>query len=270
MEPKLVFLGTGGDAVVVGKQIRFSGGIVLQTSQLTYHIDPGPGALYSLRRNKLNVRETSVILCSHLHTNHANDVKALIQSMTLGGLDKRGVLVCNKESFEGTQKAAPIIDSYHKECVEKSIVMSPNQHLGIGDVEIVALPTSHSIETLGFKIITETFTLVYSADTSYSEKLAEHYKGADILVLNVVAPFGYSVKDNLSCEDAVKIIEKVKPKVCVITHFGIKMINEDPMYQARELHKKTGVTVIAAEDGTVISPWAYAIKKRQKRLSSFK
>ncbi|MBW2987921.1 hypothetical protein DRJ48_00465 [Candidatus Woesearchaeota archaeon] len=269
MEPRIIFLGTGGDAIVVGKQIRGSGGIVVQTSELQFHIDPGPGALPALKQNKLNIRETSCILVSHPHTNHANDTRAVIQSMTLGGLDKRGVLVCNEASFSGTRGIAPILDEYHKSCLERVIVMNPNQRLGVGDVEVVALPTIHSVPAIGYKIITETFTMAYSADTEYAEKLGNLYKDVDILVLNVVAPFGYRIDNNLSSSDAVKILKKAKPKVAIITHFGIKMINQDPMYQAREIHKKSGVTVIAAEDGLVVNPWAYSIRKRQKRLSSF-
>jgi len=269
MEPKLIFLGTGGDSVVVGKQRRTAGGIVLQTSGLQFHIDPGPGALSGLVRNNLNVRETSCILVSHLHTNHSNDVRALVQSMTIGGLDKKGVLVCNEASFLGFKGATPILDEFHKSCFEKNIILNPADRLGVGDVEITALNANHTVPTLGFKISTESFTIIYSGDTSYSERLWQLYKGADILVLNVVAPFGYELEGHLNSEDAVKIIQKAKPKVAIITHFGIKMIDQDPMYQAREIYKKTGVSIIAAEDGMIISPRSYSISKSQKRLSSF-
>ncbi len=45
MQDQIIFLGTGGDPVVVGKQIRSSGGIVLKLDGLQFHLDPGPGAL---------------------------------------------------------------------------------------------------------------------------------------------------------------------------------------------------------------------------------
>jgi ribonuclease BN (tRNA processing enzyme) len=269
MESKIIFLGTGGDAVVVGKQLRKSGGFVIQTQELQFHVDPGPCSLAELRHNKLNVRETSIILLSHLHTNHSNDLRAVIQGMTLGGLDKRGVLVCNEASSEGFQGAVPVLDQYHRDCLERMIVMKPGQNLGIGTVEITATHTNHTVPGIGFKFSAETFTLGYTSDTSYTEALASNFKGTDILILNVVAPFGYSIDGHLNSDDAIKLLSKVKPKVAVITHFGLKMINQDPMYQAREIHKRTGVTVIAAEDGLTLSPEAYSIKKRQKKLSSF-
>ena len=149
------------------------------------------------------------------------------------------------------------------------IVMKAGQNLGIGTVEITATPTNHSVPGIGFKLSTETFTLGYTGDTSYTEGLASHLKGSNIMILNVVSPFGYALDGHLNSDDVIKILEKVKPKVAIITHFGIKMINADPMYQAREIHKQTGITVIAAEDGLMILPETYAPKKRQKRLSSF-
>ena len=269
MESKLIFLGTGGDSVVVGKYRRSAGGIVLQTSGLQFHIDPGPGSLAELAKNNINVRETSCILLSHLHTNHSNDVRAVTEAMTLGGLDKKGVLVCNEASFMGYKGATPVLDAFHKGCFEKNIIMKPGDKLGVGDVEITALSAKHSVPTIGFKISTEHFTMAYSGDTEYSERLGLLYKGADLLVLNVVAPFGYELEGHLSSDDAVKIIQRAKPKVAVITHFGVKMIDQDPMYQAREIYKKTGISIIAAEDGMVISPRSYSVSKSQKRLSSF-
>ena len=45
MENAVLFLGTGGDSFVIGKQMRHSGGFVIQQDDLQFQIDPGPGAL---------------------------------------------------------------------------------------------------------------------------------------------------------------------------------------------------------------------------------
>ena len=45
MQSKILFLGTGGDATVVGKQKRMSGGIILKIEGYQFHLDPGPGSL---------------------------------------------------------------------------------------------------------------------------------------------------------------------------------------------------------------------------------
>jgi phosphoribosyl 1,2-cyclic phosphodiesterase len=87
--------------------------------------------------------------------------------------------------------------------------------------------------------------------------------------LNIVHPFN-NKENQLSSDDAVKIINKVKPKLTIITHFGIKMLKADPLYEAREIQKKTGVQIIAAKDGMVINPISYSAGLRQRTLTMYK
>ncbi len=89
------------------------------------------------------------------------------------------------------------------------------------------------------------------------------------MILNVVYPSDVKSKYNLTAEDAQKIITKVKPKLAIITHFGNKFVASDPLYQAREIQKATGVQVIAAVDGLVINPTSYAKENEQQRLNTF-
>ena len=74
---------------------------------------------------------------------------------------------------------------------------------------------------------------------------------------------------NLSSDDAVNLIKRINPKLAIITHFGKDMMEVNPVYQAREITKITGIDVIAAEDGTSIDPVEYASKTRQKKLEGF-
>ena len=90
---KIIFLGTGGDKSVIGRQIRASGGIIIQNNNLQFHLDPGPGALVKAKEFGINPRATTALLVSHNHLGHCNDVNAVIDAMTLSGLDKRGVLI---------------------------------------------------------------------------------------------------------------------------------------------------------------------------------
>jgi hypothetical protein len=53
-------------------------------------------------------------------------------------------------------------------------------------------------------------------------------------------------------EDVERIIYKNKPKLALITHFGMTMIKAKPWEIAESLSKKTGVKVIAAGDGMEI------------------
>ncbi len=269
-ESRIVFLGTGAGKVVRAKQLRATGGFILQVAGNQFHIDPGPGALVCAKQNKINPRENTAVIVSHAHLGHCNDVNAVIDAMTYSGFDKQGVLLANQTVINGTDEIRPYLTEYHKNCVEKMMVIKENQKAGINEVEILAIKAKHNDpNALGFKFLTPEFTLTYTGDTEYSNELIEQYKNTDILILNVKYPSDKKEKNNLCSADAVNIIKKTNPKLAIITHFGEKMIYADPIYEAREIQKETGCQVIAAKDGTVISPGSYSALMKQKSLKSY-
>ena len=62
-------------------------------------------------------------------------------------------------------------------------------------------------------------------------------------------------------EEAIKLIDEVRPELAIITHFGAKMIRANPLQQAREIQKKTGIRTIAASDGVDINLEGLAQRK---------
>ncbi len=269
MQPSIIFLGTGSKSIVLGKQLRGTGGIVIRADEHQFHIDPGPGALNMAKEHYVNMRENTCVLVSHPHIGHCNDVNAVIGAMTHSGLDKKGVLVSNSLLINGDNFIRPYVTEFHKGCLEKYVVLSAGQKLGIDDIEIKATTTKHSIDNIGFKFFMSQFTLSYLSDTAYTPELIDEHKDSEILILNVVNPFGEKTKYNLNSDNAVKIIENLKPKLAIITHFSIKMLKADPLIEARKINQETKKQVIAAKDGMVINPLSYSAKRKQQTLKSY-
>jgi ribonuclease BN (tRNA processing enzyme) len=266
----IIFLGTGGDSYVVGKQLRASGGIVLQVNDDQFHVDPGPGALVMAKEAGINLRANTAVLVSHNHLNHCNDVNAVIDAMTYRGFDKKGVLVSNKSVVSGNSHFAPFLQTFYKDCLERFIVLEEGKRVGINDVEIEALKTKHSEpNALGFKFITPDYTLTYTGDTMHSVEAVAQYEGSNVLILNVPYLKREDGKDNLCKEDAVKIIKKIQPRLAIITHFGINFLKANPLYEIREMQKETGCQVIAAKDGMVVNPVSYSVEQGQKTLFKY-
>lgn len=270
MSSQIIFLGTAGDSSVTARQLRASGGIILQVDDLQFHLDPGPGALNKAKEHGLNLRANTAVLVSHAHLNHCNDLNAVIDAMTLSGLDKRGVLIANKTIVQGSENYHPYLIKHHQDLLEKTIVLEKSQKVAVELVEIHALSADHTDpHTIGFKLLCPRFTLSYTSDTKYNKQLVEELHGSDILILNVSYPGNRSQNLNLDTESAVKIIEKVKPRLAIITHFGLEMLKADPIIEARDIQKQTGIQTVAAKDGLIISPESYSAKSPQVRLSGF-
>src|SRR3989338_6195312 len=270
MPYNIIFLGTAGESLVYGKQIRSSGGIILQLEDFQFHIDPGPGTLLAAAQYGINVRDNTAVLVSHAHINHCNDINAVISAMTYSGLDKKGVLVCNKTLINGAEGITTPLTEFNKSCLEKLIVLEKETKVAIEDIEIKPIKLKHSDpEALGYKFFTPKFVLSYIADTEFSKDIIEQCKGSNVLIINVQNPSGVEEPGRLSIDGAVKIVEKIMPKLAIITHFGAKMIKADPMYEAREMQRKTNVQVIAATDGLAVDPVSYSATNRQKTLNLY-
>ncbi len=255
---RIFFLGTAGSSAVVTKQMRASGGIVLQIEDLQLHLDPGPGALVKAKELGLNLHHTSAILVSHNHINHCNDLNVVIEAMTHSGIEHRGILLCSKSLLLESEETRPFLTKYHQHMVERIISMEKKHKIGIELLEINSLPADHTDEhALGFKLLCPRFTLSYTGDTAYSEELVEELKGTDILILNVPYPENKATGKNLDVHSAIKIISESKPRLAIITHFGLEMLKADPLHEAREIQRITGIQTIAAQDGMAVTPEGY-------------
>jgi ribonuclease BN (tRNA processing enzyme) len=267
MGDSLFFLGTGGDPTVTGKQTLASGGIVLKTEGMQFHIDPGPGALVHANAMKINPRENTAILVSHAHLAHCNDVNAIISATSFAGLDPQSVLICTKSLVEENNS---YLTPFHKNGVERVIVVKEGDKVGLNKVEIHTLKAVHSDETaVGFKFLCPKFTLAYSGDTEYFKEMPALYKDVDLLILNVQEPFGRQKKGHLSADDVLTLLDKVRPNLLVLTHFGAKMLQSDLLNVGRDIHIKTGIQVVMAKDGMVINPVDASKGQRQKTLNVY-
>ena len=99
----------------------------MQVNDDQYHIDPGPGALVMAKEAGVNLRANTALFVTHNHINHCNDINAVIDSMTYGGFDKKGVLVANKTVVNGSLHYAPFLHTYYRDCLERFVVLEEGQ-----------------------------------------------------------------------------------------------------------------------------------------------
>ncbi len=247
---QLIFLGSGGARVVVTRQVRASGGIWGIINGTQFHIDPGPGALVraTASRHRLKPPMLSAILLSHRHLDHSADVNVMIEAMTMGGAQKRGRLFAPIDALEGDD---PVVLRYLRDYLAEVVVLKEKAEYEIGAIKF-SCPVRHRHrgEVYGFYFDAGQLKMSYIADTAYFPELAEYYC-ADVVILNVVR-YKVSTLDHLHYPEAVELVKTMKPKLAILTHFGMTMIRAKPWQLARELSEKAGCEVIAASDGLAV------------------
>jgi phosphoribosyl 1,2-cyclic phosphodiesterase len=243
------FLGTAGARFVVMKQLRASGGAWLSVGKTNLYIDPGPGALVRCLHSKPKLEPSLLdgILLTHKHLDHSGDINVMIEAMTEGGLKKRGILFAPADALEED----PVILKYVMGYVEKVEVLKEDSEYRIGDIPFsTARKHQHRVETYGINFKISPHTVSWMTDTKFFRDLPNLYPG-EILIIHVVRlkPIGDEPIDHLSIEDVKMILKKAKPKLSILTHFGMTMIKAKPWVVAADLEKELGLKVIAASDG---------------------
>jgi phosphoribosyl 1,2-cyclic phosphodiesterase len=245
------FLGTAGARFVVLRQLRASGGIWLKWDDINALIDPGPGTLVRALKSRpiLDPAKLDVIILTHRHLDHCADVNVIIEAMTQGGFKKRGILFCPRDALGDD----PVVFKYLRGYLDKIEILDQAQTYKISESLFLNTPLlhKHPVQTYGlnFKKKEEGRPLLsVICDTLYFKELEKFYKGR-ILVINVVFARPHTAAQHLSLIDAQRLIDAVRPKVAILTHFGMTMLKERPHEIAKALSEKLGLEVIAAYDG---------------------
>lgn len=247
---KLTFLGSGGGRFSAISQRRMTGGFRIDNlAGKNYHIDPGPGALIRTYQFGFNPRNINGIFVSHAHTDHYNDAEVLIEAMTRGMTREQGVIFGSNSVLNGFEQWGPCISSYHQSKSDV-FVLEPGKVSEVNGIKVKGTATEHGDPAgVGFQIDYNGFKLSYTSDTGYFDELADYHEGADILIASVLRPGNKSIPGHMCSRNFVDLINKVKPKVAVMTHLGLKMISNNPVTEAKKISKRTGVKTIAAYDG---------------------
>jgi ribonuclease BN (tRNA processing enzyme) len=241
---QLIFLGTGGARVLVFKQLLASGGIWVEMEDTRISLDPGPGALVQATKRKLDPTKLDAIVLSHRHLDHSADVNVMIEAMTTGGFNRRGAVYAPRDAYEDD----PVILHYVRDYVRETEIIAEGGRYQIGGVTMTApVRHHHPGEVHGLVFESPRHRWSYVVDTKYFPELAQHYR-ADVIVMHVVR-LEESEIYHLSVPDARRLIEAIRPRTAILTHFGMTVWRAKPWEVAARLSDETGVEVIAARDG---------------------
>ncbi len=241
----ITFLGTAGARFVVTKQFLASGGAWLNLGGTQILLDPGPGCLVQSVKRKLDALKLKAIILSHKHLDHSGDINIMIEAMTEGGRRQRGALFAPSDALD---KEA-VIFPYVRNFPERVQMLSEGGSYSVDGITFeTPVRHRHPVETYGLVFNTPRHTFSWITDTKYFPELASYYK-ADLLVMNVVLMEPREPVDHLSLVDAARIIEEVKPKTAILTHFGMSIWRSKPLELAQKMSEDTGIKVIAARDG---------------------
>ncbi|MBN1863029.1 MAG: MBL fold metallo-hydrolase, partial [Dehalococcoidales bacterium] len=213
----ITFLGTGGARIMVATQILASGGMWFNLNGTEILVDPGPGCIVQSTKRRLRAERLSAIILSHRHLDHAGDINVMVEAMTQGGFKPHGRLLVPADALDHE----PVIFSYLRNYLDGIEILKEGGSYAIGGVSLTTpVRHRHPVETYGMLFKTERHTFSYIVDTRYFDGLIESY-GGELLIINVVFSEPRPGIDHLSVPDVKHLITVLKPRVAILTHFGM-------------------------------------------------
>lgn len=248
------YIGTAGSRFSMMKQIRSTGGIWFSYGGITGVIDPGPGSLFNICRAvpDLDPNSLDIILLSHKHLDHSTDINVLVEAMTNGGFEKKGIFILPMDCYDNDD---PVLLRYSRRSI--NLIVTPEDkdiiELGKGvTVEIVTLE-HHGVQCFGFIFRKEGLkTWGVISDTKPLEKLSERYAECDFISVNATFPQKKPNLDHMSFEDIGDLIKKISPRLVTVTHLGLRALENNPPQLARKICTPE-TKVYAGEDGMFVN-----------------
>ena len=238
-------MGTAGARFMVAKQLAASGGLYLEDGNTRISMDPGPGAIVQYAKRKVDLTKLDAIVMSHRHLDHSGDVNVMIEAMTEGGFQKRGRLFCPSDALDDD----PVVLNYLRRFPEEIVRLAPESSYSVGGISFTTSPRHiHQSETYGFRFGDK---LGWVTDSGYYEGIAEQHK-ADVMVIHLVLMQCRPELPHLCLADAERIIRDARPRLAVITHYGMTVWRAHPWELAADLSQRIGTEVKAARDGMTV------------------
>lgn len=197
-ETRLILLGTAGGPSP--KQTRSAPANAVVVGDAVYVVDAGNGVARQLVLAGLAPRHLRAVFITHHHSDHNADYGNLMLLAWTTGLrtpvDTFGppplarmtelFLALNAPDIELRQKeeGQPVLaDLIRPHEIEADGVVYEDENVKVSAFEVVHL----GARAYGFRFDTGDRSIVFSGDTSRSENLIEHARGADVLVHEVVS-----------------------------------------------------------------------------------
>lgn len=252
---EIFFVGVGGGRVNLIRQIKGygTGGFAILGSRRIY-VDPGPGAI--VKMNGFGLLPTSIhaIIATHNHVDHVSDANVLVEGMSSYGNVKKGVVIGSESVINGDENGDRGITKYHQSLADRVYVAEWGKKEKFERFEIEYVKAMHDDKTtFGFKLWMDGKKIGYTSDGNFYDGIGKSYVGCDVLIINTLKPMKDNYPKHFSAlVDGVEILKEAKPKLAILYHYGMKMINAGPAHVASEVEKKTGVKTISVKDGVRI------------------
>ena len=273
----------GSNSIIHGKP---SGGMLIRFKDRSIIVDPGENSLSFLTTTGFDPYKITDVIASHSHDDHVGDLTSILSSalqLNLVSNQDTNILVSPSlvdyenaratrygftlpaYAWTGNVRTLYWRDTLVKRYDGEMIQSEKTASIG-GNIKVTSVEGRHSeMPVSGFIFTTPFGKLAYTGDTEFYPELTEQYKGSDLLWMNMntlgldsmrdtkshVPEQVSSVRNHLGYVGVCELIDTVRPKTAIISHFGSQLLSKVDEVQSmlRERFEGQGVNIFCTHTG---------------------
>lgn len=248
---KLVVLGSGS---TIAHPTRSGSAFWVETAGGNILLDCSATAPLRMAQENLDWPNLEAIWISHFHIDHCGGIAPFLagtKHATQTQKRKKPLRMFGPVGMKGLIERMDAVNNYRlleQPFPVEIIEIEPLEKFEIlKGIEAVALKTPHNDESLALHLRDGETTLVFSADTGFSQPLAAFANQADLLILECTFLKNKPVEKHLELAEAIYLIRKAKPQRAMLTHFYPEWDDVDFAVELRKFEPLC--EVIEAVDG---------------------
>lgn len=263
---ELICIGNTGGAASVTRG-NPTGGFLLRYAGRTLIVDPGANSISNLVRRGFNPFEITDVLASHAHNDHVGDLSLAVSAAINLGVthetDSRIIVSPSLIEYSNSDmtKFGFTLPAYAWRAQVEMLFFESRQATRFdgeaiqslsatdipGGIRVTATEARHAgTPATGYLIETGMGKIGYTGDTEYFDGLQGWFQGVDVLWMNMntlsldaMIPAHLPICDeprpthnHLGYVGACGLIDRVRPKMAVVTHFGAQLVDRRGEIQA--------------------------------------
>jgi len=222
------FIGSG-DAF--GSGGRFQTCIAIRSSDDFFLVDCGASSLIAMRQQKLEPRDVSKILITHLHGDHFGGLPFFLLDAQLVSKRSAPLTLVGPPGLEERLRAAMEILFAGSSKIEphfelRFIELKPRTSTNVDGIEVTAFPAAHfsGAPSFSLRVEVQQKVFVYSGDTQWTDTLIEASADADLFVCEC-----YVFEKEVALHNSYRRIMENRPRLSckkiVLTHLSEDMLS---------------------------------------------
>lgn len=205
-------------------------------------VDCGAGALAQLLKAKVDYKTIDIVCITHFHTDHISDLDALIQALNWTpkfDRKKELTLVGPKGFREFYNKYFRPVYAGRYPNTYKIIIKEIGYKLNFKDFAIYSFKTKHNKESIAYKFVAGSKSLVISGDTDFDENLSKFSKNSDVLILECAFINEDKQKGHLIPKECGQIAKLANAKKLILTHIYTLASGGKRLKETKKIFSKT-------------------------------